>query len=147
MSTHANIIRRLPSNVFECIYLHWDGDSALETLQKHYTDPAKIEALFALGDLSELGEEIGKRHLFEWRDGVPNWQELPEAKWCLAYGRDRGDPNAAAGRAPTLRTVLSDEDAVHHYLFEDGKWKQIYREQDFEHLMLDGSGFYEEIRL
>ena len=86
MATPARIGVELPTGEIVSIYVHWDGDpeKAGVTLQKHYRTPAKIEKLIALGDLSVLGRDIGRKHAFE---GAVN----AHPDWCLAYGRDRGE--------------------------------------------------------
>lgn len=70
-----------------------------------YTDPAKIEALLALGDLSQLGEE-------------------PDT--CVAYHRDRHEP-----MRPTRKFASVDEyqhlaeaemSADYLYVYDDSKW-------------------------
>jgi len=58
------------------IYCHFDGyPSAVgQELSDHYTDPEKVRALVALGDLSVLGAELGKQQDFD----APNGED-----WCL----------------------------------------------------------------
>lgn len=69
------------------IYCHFDGypSGVGATLAAHYTDPAKIAALIALGSLSVLAENVapaeGQAHTFDRKaDGV-----------TVAYHRDRGE--------------------------------------------------------
>lgn len=68
------------------VYCHWDGypDCVGKTLAEHYKDPAKVDALIALGSISSLGEEIGSD------DGVHTFDN-PRDGWTVAYGRDRGE--------------------------------------------------------
>lgn len=54
----------------------------------------ELRALLSLGDLSELGEEIGDKHPFDERDWNPSprgpgW--VDRAVRCVSYDRDRGD--------------------------------------------------------
>jgi len=77
------------------IYVHGDGciESAIETAASNYTTPAAVEKLIALGNLSLVGREIGQPHDFDSAHGS---LELHPPEWCLAYGRDRGEPDQAA---------------------------------------------------
>jgi hypothetical protein len=64
------------------VYCHWDGypDGVGATLREHYTDPAKIQQLLDLGDISSLREDIGEQHDFDSARDVTTF-----------YGRDRGE--------------------------------------------------------
>ena len=87
MATRSTIAKINPDGTVTSIYCHWDGypDGVGATLTEHYTDPAKIDSLLALGDLSVLDAEIGDSNNFENRvEGV-----------CLFYGRDRGETDIA----------------------------------------------------
>ena len=83
MGTRSTIGVVLWDNTIESIYCHWDGypNGVGAMLAEHYTCPAKIDALLALGDISTLEPEIGEQHDFD----------NPTDGWTLAYGRDRGD--------------------------------------------------------
>ena len=86
-------------------------------LLNHYTDPAKVDALLQLGDISSLGEEIGEKHNFDSRtEGV-----------CNAYGRDRGEKGVECKHyadAESLAAMLKDSWTEYCYIFRvsDGKW-------------------------
>jgi hypothetical protein len=92
MATRSSIARRTATGV-ESIYVHWDGypDGVGATLAAHYTDPQKIDALFALGDLSRLGEVVDYTN----RHGT------------VAYGRDIGEPNTDAVAHDSLAEWLA----------------------------------------
>jgi len=83
MATRSTIAMRLEDGSVRSVYCHFDGypDGVGATLREHYTDPAKIEQLLDLGDLSVLDVEIGEKVDFNGR---------PEGQ-CLFYGRDRGE--------------------------------------------------------
>lgn len=89
MGTRANIVRKNEDESFDVIYTHWDGYPSHHApiLLDHYSDDAKVAELLALGDLSVLGEEIGKKHAFD--------SNVPES-WCTAYGRDRGETDVSS---------------------------------------------------
>jgi hypothetical protein len=88
MATRGTIAKLNPDGTVTSIYVHWDSypDGVGATLAEHYTDPAKLDGLLALGDISFLREEIGERHDFN----------NPTEGWTLAYGRDRGEDGIGA---------------------------------------------------
>ena len=83
MATRSTIAVRLEDGSVRSVYCHFDGypDGVGAILRDHYTDPAKIERLLDIGDLSVLDVEIGEKVDFNGR---------PEGQ-CLFYGRDRGE--------------------------------------------------------
>jgi hypothetical protein len=117
MATRSTIAKLNPDGTITSIYCHWDGypDGVGATLAEHYTDPAKIEALLALGDLSVLDAEIGDSNDFANRiEGV-----------CLFYGRDRGETGTYA--IPHMDIdgwlgVWKDSGCEYGYLWAEGKW-------------------------
>ena len=74
----------------ESIYCHFDGypEGVGAILADQYTDAAKVDALLALGNLSQLGAELGEPHNHRGSDV------------CLFYGRDRGEHNVEAVTHP-----------------------------------------------
>ena len=100
------------------IYCHFDGyPSAVgQELSDHYTDPEKVRALVALGDLSVLGAELGKQQDFD----APNGED-----WCLAYGRDRGEKGVGAKTHSGESEFLFSAErhgTEYAYLFRDSTW-------------------------
>lgn len=118
MATRSFIGKRLLDGSVQGAYCHWDGypEGVGATLKEHYTDPAKVDALLALGDISALGEEIGERQDFDH----------PNPLWTVAYHRDRGEelePNTVyATVRDMLRDASDDFGAEHAYVFESGAW-------------------------
>lgn len=92
MSTRSFIGTYNDDNTLTGIYCHFDGypEYVGRTLLEHWTDPDKVNALMALGNLSMLGMEVGEAHGFDDTDH-PKRHE-----WCLAYGRDRGETGQEA---------------------------------------------------
>lgn len=88
MATRSTIAKLNADNTITSIYCHWDGYPAHvgRILAQYYTDPIKVDQLFALGDLSILAEEIGEQQDFD----------NPTKGWTLAYGRDRGETDISA---------------------------------------------------
>jgi hypothetical protein len=71
------------------IYCHWDGypENNGLLLMKHWNNAYLIDHLMQLGNLSYLGKEIGECQDFD---------HPTDRNWCLAYGRDRNEPNQTA---------------------------------------------------
>ena len=67
MSTRSRIAKLNDDGSIRVIYCHSDGYLSYNgrILLEHYTDPAKVDALLDLGDISSLGEEIGEQHPFD----------------------------------------------------------------------------------
>ena len=111
MATRSRIALKL--NETEClsIYCHWDGYISNQgpILVKHYTTEEKVRTLMELGDLSFLGEELGEKHDFD-----RGHNEHP--RWCLAYGRDRGEDNTQA-RQDRIDSLLGNG-IEYVYLFD-----------------------------
>lgn len=139
MSTRSDIVVHLASGRWARIYCHSDGylEGVGATLFEHYTDQTKIEKLVALGDLSTLGPEIGKKCDFEWYTklyekkcaGKITEEQFTAARaegfhQCKAYGRDRGDKGTSATIRDTLAQVWPEQGAWTEftYVWRDGKW-------------------------
>ena len=105
------------------IYCHWDGypDGVGRTLTQHWCDDLKISSLMALGSISVLGWEIGKKQDFDAR-----WDSNdPQSNWCVAYGRDRGEEETDArvhSNEHVFRTSMAVSGCQYFYLWQDGKW-------------------------
>ena len=85
MATRSMIGQMQDDQTILAIYCHWDGypEHNGRLLKDHWTDRAKVKQMLDLGDMSVLGEEIGKKHHFDDRDGRGNG--------CAFYGRDRNE--------------------------------------------------------
>ena len=101
------------TGVVTSIYCHWDGypEHNGEILVKHWSDPAKIQALMALGSLSSLGEEIGEKHDFN----------ANSQSYCTAYGRDRGETQVGSQTHNSLGEWL-DNGEEYNYLWDGVRW-------------------------
>ena len=98
------------------IYCHWDGYPEYngQILRDHYKTADRVRKLMNLGDLSSLGEKIGKKHDF---------MNNGDTKYCTAYGRDRGETGCEAQLYANEREFLRDDRGQDYsYLFKDGKW-------------------------
>jgi hypothetical protein len=119
MSTNSFIGFKRPDGKVVYIYCHWDGylENNGQILAEHYTDINKIKELIELGNLSQLGPNIGEKHTFAEHDKFHKLEVDPG--WCLAYGRDREDILTKA-KICTVEEFWAKDKWV--YLFEDGEW-------------------------
>ena len=126
MATRSRIAIKLEDKILS-IYCHYDGypEHNGEILKEHYQDPAKIQSLMDLGNLSILGPEIGDVQDF-------NRKETRNDEWCLAYGRDRGEKDTEAKSWSTigqLEKSVKKSDQGYLYLYDNG-WKYLDIHQD-----------------
>lgn len=117
MSTRSLIGIVEPNGSIRHIYCHFDGypEGVGKCLLDHYHERSKVDALMALGDLSQLGPEIGDKHDFRG----------PTNGACTAYGRDRGEAGTESrGTANVQEFVLAADRCVSYaYLFDsEGRW-------------------------
>jgi hypothetical protein len=116
MSTRSYIARENTDGSFDVIYCH--GDSYIEhhgpILLNHYSDPAKVDQLIALGDISSLGPEIGEK--------LTNWYSGYGAQ-CRAYMRDRGEEGVAAWHEEKWANVVKEAPGyIYVFRVAEGKW-------------------------
>lgn len=85
MSTNAMAFKQNEDGSSVGIYIHWDGcvDHTGRTLVTYYSDETQVDALIALGDLSQIGAspEAPPGHSFN----------SPAPGHCVSYHRDRGE--------------------------------------------------------
>ena len=120
LATHAIIAKPIGDDEgYEAIYCHFDGSPMvmLPVLNTHYTDPNKVNQLIKLGDLSDLGPEIGEKQDFN----------KPHKGWCLAYGRDRGEEGTKATKVSSearLRRLAQSAGVDYIYIYDpdEKKW-------------------------
>ena len=114
MGTRSNIAVINSAGTISAIYCHWDGyvshNGAI--LQQHYTTQEQVEELIALGDLSALRSEVGKKHSFD----------NPANGWCIAYGRDRGETNIDADTFDNAQDWIRTHGEEYNYIFINGVW-------------------------
>jgi hypothetical protein len=116
MATRSTIALEHADGTVSQIYCHWDGylDHNGVILKTHYADPGKVSDLIALGDISYLGKELGQKHDF---DNPTN------RDWCLAYGRDRGEPGVDARTYPNFRAYdTAGQHEEYNYIMRGGVW-------------------------
>jgi hypothetical protein len=124
MATRCRIAIKVGS-VYRSIYVHNNGNPEWtgRMLLLHYANEETIHRLIQMGNASMVNEEFGKKHNFAKRlNDVenPKW-----ARWCLFYGRDRGDTDWQSHFDNNLLQLMqtsADCDADWLYLWFDGKW-------------------------
>ena len=131
MSTNCHIGSIDPSGSLRYIYVHNAGHPAHAgtVLAEHYTNQEKVTSLLELGSLSWLGPEIGDKADFT----------RPPPNQCIAYTRDRGEPNEhnptrhSPNREMYFATTYSDR--IHYaYLWNGSTWEAATRYGwDFQH--------------
>lgn len=119
MSTRSTIGILNDDGTVTSVYCHDGGEPDTyplcvgQMLRTHYTDPAKVRALIALGMLSSLGREIGTKH---------DWTNRTDAE-CHAYARDRGDMGCGASECDGVEEYLrANHGTAYTYLFREGRW-------------------------
>ena len=110
----------------KAIYNHYDGYPEYTGLILHtcYGDSVAVNKLISMGDLSQLGTEIGTKHEFRAEPGYVGLGGVEVASECTFYNRDRGEDT----------TWMSLEDSAHFtreyknwgaeyfYLFRNDRW-------------------------
>jgi len=119
MSTHSHICRKNRDGTYTGVYCHLDGypKHHAPILSKFYATDERVDALLALGNLDQLGPEIGRKH--KWDESCS-----PRCKnWCCADSRDCGTPwEEAAPKTFTDFSYLHETAAEYVYLWSGGKW-------------------------
>lgn len=114
MATRSYIgIRNLDTSV-DYIYCHYDGypEHNGEILTEHYSNVSRVRSLLELGDLSVLGKFFGEKQDFDKR----------VVDTCLAYGRDRNEPNTSAKNS-RYSDLIKDQSVDYVYVFDGDYWE------------------------
>ena len=119
MGTRSTIAIQNADGTVTGIYCHWDGYLSHNgrILAENYTTEESVRELIALGDLSSLGETIGKKVDFDDYD--------PHEGQCVAYGRDRGEINIDARTYASWSELLEDFGEEYDYLFVPGQGWEV----------------------
>jgi hypothetical protein len=117
------------NGVYLSVYCHWDGYAEHNgaILMAHYNDQAKVEELVCMGDMSNLGNEIGVKHGFSSRDMDISYEQFEElyGDMCTFYGRDRDETDVGFKTAATVKDFLDQCEscgAEYYYIFNNGEW-------------------------
>ena len=124
MATRSRIGMEMPNGKVKSIYCHHDGypEGVGATLQEHYTNPEKVEALIALGDISVLSENVAPR---EGQERSQHSLSLnPVAGVTIAYHRDRGEKFYAPRIDASVEAFSQSDIEEYGYVFtQQGEWK------------------------
>lgn len=124
MATRSAIGYKTSEGKIRAIYCHWDGQISHNgrILRTSYTDPAKVEQMVELGDLSTLGAEIAPTPLEGHRMGTT------QKGVCVYYGRDGGEGEGDMIATQEFDTVpefvedMTHMDCDYFYLFNGQDW-------------------------
>lgn len=121
------------SGIITTVFVNWDGypSHTGKILLNHYNDEGKLRKMLALGDLSQINEEIGEKHPFDAHSIGENHAEwhAKYGKMCHAYHRDRGERAIPARLYRDLAAWQRDRE-THNYLFKDGAWWYMHLNND-----------------
>lgn len=136
MSTRSRIGLLMKDGKVKSIYCHWDGypEGVGVKLQKHYTDPKKIEELLELGDISSLGDHYDKDistadwTKFDEPDKDKREELIKKSENCTVAYKDRGEdaPARIDENEEEYISKLGKNWEEYTYLFKedfDGVWK------------------------
>lgn len=118
MGTRSRIGLVMKTGAIISIYCHWDGSlgGVGRKLFDHYTDPKKIRALIALGDISSLRAELAPP------PGTEHPGEAPSSNVTTAYGRDRGEKGCKAVKSNDVEAFLAINSGQEYSYLYDGEW-------------------------
>ena len=116
MATRSTIALEFADGSIGQVYCHWDGylSNNGKILLEHYSNPFKLQKLIDLGDLSQLGCEIGEKHDFDAAtEGI-----------CKFYGRDRGEEGTTARYFENFKDykVNVEAEEYNYILRNNGNW-------------------------
>lgn len=125
MATRSRIGMVNKDGSITSIYCHWDGYPEYngKILNEYYMDADKVNALMKLGDISSLAENL------EPKDNEPHSFDNPVKGVVVAYGRDRGETGVEATASKDFDDFINCCNSCYveyAYLFENGKWKEVY---------------------
>lgn len=129
MSTRGRIGILNDDGTVDSIYCHYDNYLSHngKILLQHYTLPAKVAELIALGDISSLAPEIGEKHPFDnphpWNTQEYQAHQRQYENWVNAYGRDREETDVDSTHSKTVEDFRNIGCWTEYwYLFCDGEW-------------------------
>ena len=121
MATRSRIGMEMPNGEVRSIYCHNDGYPSCvgAMLKEHYTNPEKVEALIALGDISVLGQFVDVNI-----PGVTHTFDNPYHDVTIAYHRDRGESLTQPRTDYSIESFSKSDIEEYGYVFtQSGEWK------------------------
>ena len=122
MATRSTIALEHSDGTVQSVYCHFDGYLSHNgnILQEHYSDPAKLQELIALGSMSSLAKEIGQQHPFtnpfQYGSDEYNAFRAQYQNWCVFYSRDRGEDLVINEFADLKAYILQAEREEYNYI-------------------------------
>lgn len=108
------------------VYCHWDGyvEYTGFILRHFYRDSVLVNRLISMGDISNLGREIGQTHDFRERATYVTVYGKEVANQCTFYNRDRGEETSWLSFEDSKHFVreYTNWGCEYFYLFKDGQW-------------------------
>ena len=138
MSTRSLIAKEMRDGRYLTIYCHHEGciqhNGAI--LHKFYNTEAGVDALLALGDISQLGKNIDYDHRPVFIEGTEFPPDTTNA--TVAYGRDRDEENTEA-RKYTMEELVTYPCVSYIYIYT--------RQKEWTVLMPKAEGFEKPVSL
>jgi hypothetical protein len=133
MGTRSSIAVKHGDRI-KAVYCHWDGyvEGVGATLLENY-DSTKANFLIALGNISSLGENIGKQHSFNLRAV----EGSEESTWTTFYGRDRGEQGQefkSFGSEAEWMDYYDGAGVEYYYIMDSGVWYVSAYRKEFKPL-------------
>lgn len=131
MATRSLIGKLNKDGTVRVIYCHWDGypEHNGRILVNHYSKASKVDRLLALGDVSSLAPQIGKKNSFD----------KPDRRYCVAYGRDRNEPDCQSKVYSSFNNVIHLEDWIEYiYLWDENNGWRCFNKYTSQWIPLDG---------
>lgn len=116
MSTRCSITAKCEDGKFRSVYCHFDGypDGAGATLLNSYVDQKKIEAMLALGDMSQLCDSIECPEGHSYSDSVDGHS--------VFYGRDRGETDVECLVKDSRNECHEKNSQAYDYFWDGENW-------------------------
>jgi hypothetical protein len=115
------------------IYCHSDGYPSHngKLLLEHYQDPAKVDELLALGNISLLARDIGVKHPFDNPEyGTPEYEAFQKqyGDMVRAYRRDRGEEGNGSSAYKLAEFPEKDTWCDYVYVLRQvkGRWRWFW---------------------
>lgn len=126
MATRSIIVAQCADGKFRSIYCHFDGypEGVGRTLVDYYADQMKIDALMALGSLSQLAPSVYAPEGHTYKNPVEGH--------CIAFHRDSVE-DFSQGVGDTPGQAIDDQPIggwQYCYVWVDGVWNLILGESD-----------------
>ena len=123
----------------KAVYCHYDGylGHVGLALNTYYQDSIKVNRLISMGDMSDIGADIGEEHDF---DHDKDYLDDGIARECTFYKRDRGEEGVEFKSFDIEASFIDyyrGAGAEYYYLYDLGVWYVASYGSDFAPLHLE----------